>query len=313
MVKGETGGTLLPVAAAFHAGEPGRGRLPGVRRRIASAAVLGVMSCLSVLPLRLEGGDSAGGLPALTGAALQREAKRWNCTNGEFLLISVRTGDVLAHSVIGNPPEFMAPMSMVKPLVIAAALRAGVVGADTEIDCLDGEIVVGGRTFRDMRGYGRQPVREILKARGNIGTIRIAQLLGKEKLLAALAEFGIPVPAGELSEAEFAALALGLNCRVTAGQLTAAWRKLSRMSPAVLRLLAAGSCAGPLGSASAATVRLPGIQYSCCIGFFPSDRPEFLLLIRLGGNVGYFYGGVVAAPAWKRFVETLPAPAGGIR
>ena len=78
---------------------------------------------------------SVGGR-AFAHAALQREAKRYNSSNGEVLLVSVRTGEKLAHSVIGNPPEATASGSMMKPQVIAAAFQAGVVAAGNAVQLL---------------------------------------------------------------------------------------------------------------------------------------------------------------------------------
>ncbi len=132
---------------------------------------------------------------------------------GTAVVLDVRTGDVVAMATIDgasgagpahpagpdahNRPltDVFEPGSTNKVITIAAALDDGVVGPWTEFDVPDW-IRVGDSTFTDHDGHPvmRWSTTDILRESSNVGTIQIAQALGKERLDAALRAFGLGEP-----------------------------------------------------------------------------------------------------------------------
>ncbi|MCH7557375.1 MAG: penicillin-binding protein 2 [Planctomycetes bacterium] len=84
------------------------------------------------------------------------------------------------------------PGSIIKPLVVAIALDAGVVNKVEKIFCENGNY--SGRGFGRIgeyrRGFGDLTVREILIESSNIGMAKIGQRLGKNRLYKGLRLFG---------------------------------------------------------------------------------------------------------------------------
>ncbi len=126
--------------------------------------------------------------------------------------------------------------SVMKVFTVAAALEAGVVKADTELDLENGAITVGGHRIRDVHHDKYLTVSGVIKRSSNVGTVKIAQRLGKERLHAALKHFGfgartaIELPgeqAGRVRdgarwrEIELATIAFGYGVTVTPLQIAA--------------------------------------------------------------------------------------------
>jgi len=84
------------------------------------------------------------------------------------------------------------PGSIIKPIVAAIALDAGVVNRQEKIFCENGNYVGRGfgRIGEYRRGFGDLTLREILVESSNIGMAKIGQRLGKEKLYKGLKFFG---------------------------------------------------------------------------------------------------------------------------
>lgn len=85
------------------------------------------------------------------------------------------------------------PGSIIKPIVAAIALDAGVVSQDEEIFCENGSY--SGKGFGRIGEYanhtfGELTVREILVKSSNIGMAKIGQKLGKDRLYKGLERFG---------------------------------------------------------------------------------------------------------------------------
>ncbi len=89
------------------------------------------------------------------------------------------------------------PGSTQKALTIAAALEEDAVDADTKFEVPDA-YEVGGSIFGDSSTHGTQTwdVGEIMERSSNIGTIKIAERLGAERLDAYLRDFGYGSPTG---------------------------------------------------------------------------------------------------------------------
>jgi len=88
--------------------------------------------------------------------------------------------------------DWFEPGSVIKPIVMAIALDAGVVKRDEQIFCENGSY--GGKGFgrisEYLGGFGDLTPREILIKSSNIGMAKIGQRLGKEKLHNGLKLFG---------------------------------------------------------------------------------------------------------------------------
>ena len=223
---------------------------------------LGLLSRMSRRPL--DGSDVRlaidSRIQSVASAALDAAVDRWHPAWCACVVLAVGSGDILA---IESRPTYDAsdptaaatagffhaaratfePGSTVKPLVIAAALDAGVVTTEDSIDCGRGQAVVAGRPMRDSRGNGVLPLAEVIARSSNIGAARVAERLGRERLYAALLRFGFghPVPSdlaasetgrlrpvNEWSGYSLGSLAMGHELSVTPLQLAAAYASLCR-------------------------------------------------------------------------------------
>jgi cell division protein FtsI/penicillin-binding protein 2 len=142
--------------------------------------------------------------------------------------------------ILSNPAvaENFEPGSVLKPLVMAAAMDAGLVEpSDTVID--DGPIHIGPYTIDtyDGKHHGRITMTQVLEQSNNIGMVRVAQKIGTEKLYEKLRRFGLGertgielsgeaqgriLPPEEWSEARLATVAFGQGIATTPLQLITA-------------------------------------------------------------------------------------------
>ncbi|MBM4153085.1 MAG: penicillin-binding protein 2, partial [Kiritimatiellaceae bacterium] len=140
--------------------------------------------------------------------ALDKLTKKHDPLAAWAIVQDVRTGEILAMASLPTynpnrfntaPPEWMSnrgilygyePGSTMKALVIAAALDDGIVRANNVFDCEDGAWFYGGRTLHDSHPYGKLSVADILKKSSNIGTAKIALLMGDKKVYQELKAFG---------------------------------------------------------------------------------------------------------------------------
>ena len=198
--------------------------------------------------------------------AIEESAPAWAVAividprDGGLLAVESRPGydpnDPVGMDKAGFHHAFRAtfePGSTVKPLIVAAALKAGVVTPQSIIDCGPGRDRVAGRPMRDAVPLGNQPLKNVLAKSSNIGSARVAELLGPEKLYRALADFGFgqPVPtnfntpiSGKLSPPKrwsrysLGSLSMGHEIAVTPLQLAAAYASMSQGRRVVPRLIA---------------------------------------------------------------------------
>jgi len=78
--------------------------------------------------------------------------------------------------------DVMEPGSTVKPLVVAAALEAGLVGPHTPIDTNPGTLRVGPDTVRDIRNYGRLDTTGVITKSSNVGVVKLALRMRRAEL-----------------------------------------------------------------------------------------------------------------------------------
>ncbi len=140
---------------------------------------------------------------------LAAEVAATGAVNGTAITMDVRTGQVLAMATAptfdpddrrNTKPEWLRnpavqdtyePGSVNKVITAAAALQAGVVTPDTVID-VPPTYKVAGHVLHDAEDHGEEHLTftGVLAKSSNIGTVKVAQLLGKERLYAMLRTFG---------------------------------------------------------------------------------------------------------------------------
>ncbi|MBW3662184.1 MAG: penicillin-binding protein 2 [Actinobacteria bacterium] len=147
--------------------------------------------------------------------AAQGAVEEFNAVGASVVVLEVRTGDVLAmasapgfdpDALDGSDPatwrnravtDMFEPGSVQKALTAAAALEEGVVTPDT-VFAVEDRIRVGNKTFSDSHDHPTEDLTfsEIIAASSNVGTIKVAQLLGPERLATYLEAFGYGQPLG---------------------------------------------------------------------------------------------------------------------
>ncbi len=86
--------------------------------------------------------------------------------------------------------DAVEPGSIFKVATFAAALDAGVVGRNDLIDCENGRFQLGKHTIHDTHKASIISAAQVFATSSNIGTLKIAQLLGEEKLKESLKRYG---------------------------------------------------------------------------------------------------------------------------
>ena len=82
------------------------------------------------------------------------------------------------------------PGSTMKPIAISGAIDAGVVNPDSRLDCEKGAWFYGGKILHDSHPLDILTVSEVVQKSSNIGTAKIALLMGKKCLNNTLRSFG---------------------------------------------------------------------------------------------------------------------------
>ena len=137
--------------------------------------------------------------------------------------------------------EIFEPGSILKPVVIAAALEAGVIGMEDQIFCENGSWKVEKREkpITDHGRFGFLDVWDIIKFSSNIGSGKVGLRLGQDKLQSYLEAFGFGQRTGAMprgreargilrrgkrgwSDMEIANISFGQGIAVTAIQMTSA-------------------------------------------------------------------------------------------
>jgi len=207
---------------------------------------------------------------------LKSAVEKTGAKGGSVVVMNPRTGEILA---MANAPRFnpnafslytadtrrnravtdcFDPGSVFKPFIVAAALEEGLITESDEFDCEDGTYVVGDRVIHEAQNekFQELTLAEVLKYSSNIGTIKVAERLGKERFHRYVTLFGfgsktgIDLP-GESTgilrdprgwrDVDFATMAFGQGISVTAIQLASAMSAIANggvlMQPHVVRCL----------------------------------------------------------------------------
>lgn len=127
-----------------------------------------------------------------------------NVRTGEILAMASRSRkeldeakeDVPAAGVNLPTGAIFEPGSIFSVGIIAAAINEGIISTNDLFDCENGEWSYEGKPLKDFHPYGALDVTGILRKSSNIGTAKIAVMLGEERLHRYLSAFGFGKPTG---------------------------------------------------------------------------------------------------------------------
>ncbi len=139
---------------------------------------------------------------------LQRMVKASGAKGGTAIVMNPWNGEILSMAVqpAFNPnkvrtsspaqwrnraiADFYEPGSTFKIITAAAALEENLVTPDDLIDCEEGKYRVRGTTIHDHDPFGVISFRQVIAHSSNIGTIKIAEVLGPKRLSGYAHAFG---------------------------------------------------------------------------------------------------------------------------
>lgn len=139
---------------------------------------------------------------------LRKAARKYKATSATAIVMEPKSGEILAlcnypDYNINNFSDYEAnvhknlavtdifePGSSFKFVTAAAALEENQVTLEEEFFCENGKYRIGRRVLHDFRPYGKLSFKEIIEHSSNIGTVKVAQLLGKKILFRYIQEFG---------------------------------------------------------------------------------------------------------------------------
>jgi len=210
----------------------------------------------------------------LVESHLKAAVKNKGAKGGFAIVMDPKTGEILAlaNELGFDPNRFSSvnpatgknkaitdsfdPGSTFKPFLAAAALEEGVVKETDLFNCENGRFAIADRVFHEAnrKRHGVLSVHDILKYSSNIGSIKIAEKLGKERFSQYIRKFGfgaktgIDLP-GEVSgllrpvekwtRVDAATVAFGQGISVTAIQLITALSSVANqgllMKPFIVR------------------------------------------------------------------------------
>jgi cell division protein FtsI (penicillin-binding protein 3) len=144
--------------------------------------------------------------------ALSTEVVQSHAKGGTVIVSDPRNGDILATvslqaSPSGGPPvatsqpaaftDVYEPGSVMKLADMAGALTDGLITPSTEVT-VPGQLLVAGTYFHDDTSHPTEELTpgQILSRSSNIGAIKVAELLGKQRLYDWLRAFGFGKPTG---------------------------------------------------------------------------------------------------------------------
>ena len=144
-----------------------------------------------------------------TEQALLKGVTSMNAQGATAIVVDVQTGDVLAMATVDgatdteparaapaterNRPvtDVYEPGSTNKVITMSGAIQEGIVSPDTVLEGVGQSITVGDATYDDVEEHSStMTVADILAQSSNVGTIRIASELGKDRLADYLRAFG---------------------------------------------------------------------------------------------------------------------------
>ncbi len=212
----------------------------------------------------------------LVESQLKAAVQEKGAKGGLAIVMDPKTGEILA---MANSPGFdpnalltvslenkknkvvtdcFDPGSTFKPFLVAAALEEGAVRENDRFFCENGAYAIANRVIHEAKRkrHGVLTVHDILKYSSNIGSVKIAEKLGKEKFYDYIRNFGFGAktgidlpgeipgllrPVNDWTRVDAATIAFGQGISVTAIQLITALSTIANqgtmMKPYVVRAL----------------------------------------------------------------------------
>ncbi len=139
---------------------------------------------------------------------LRKMVREFRASSGSVIVMDPFSGSILAlanypdydlNASFRAPREFMKneavssvyePGSVFKIVTASAALNEGTVDFETRVYCENGEYSTGGRILHDYHRYGELSFLDVIAKSSNIGTVKVAQELGEEKVYDYIRRFG---------------------------------------------------------------------------------------------------------------------------
>jgi len=326
-------------------------------------------------------------------SALENVTSNFSARSGMALVMDPKTGAMLAlaHAPLFNPNSFgkfdqelwrnkaitdpFEPGSTMKIFTAASAIDSGICTPETIFFCEKGEYSVGEDVVHDSRPHAWLTLAKIIKYSSNIGSVKVSEAIGAERLYKTLCDFGfggktgIDCPgetAGSLShyqrwsQIDVGAISFGQGLSVSAVQLVRAVSAIANKGtlmkpyivqaitdknhvpirtfrPLKIRQAISAENADAIKKMMRSVVEKGGTGnkaslsgYAVCgktgtaqkinengayavgkyiasfVGFAPEQDPKVAILVVVDEPMGNHYGGVVAAPVFKKIAhETL--------
>lgn len=186
---------------------------------------------------------------------LDKAFKKYNAKGASIIVMDPHTGRILAmasrpsydlndHSSVNKDSmrnrsicDLFEPGSVFKIVTASAALEEKKVTEEDKFFCENGSYKVGGHILHDHRPHGTLTFRQVIEESSNIGTVKVAQLLGPDMVYQYLKAFGFGSKlgidlSGEISgmikpprawsKTSISAIPIGQEVGVTALQLASA-------------------------------------------------------------------------------------------
>jgi cell division protein FtsI (penicillin-binding protein 3) len=197
-------------------------------------------------------------LQYLAEKSLAKAVEDAKALSGMAVVMDPKTGELLALAQYPrfnpNAPKGASPFALrdraaldafepgstFKAFVVAAALEEKAIKPDQSLYCENGSWAIGKRVIHDTHKNGYLTPEQILEVSSNICAAKVAQALGRERLVDYYARFGfgektglampgeahgsVPFPKADI---QFATQAFGQGLTATAVQLTAAYGALA--------------------------------------------------------------------------------------
>ncbi len=192
----------------------------------------------------------------ITETALAQSVERVEAENGLAIVMSPRTGAILAmacypgfdpNDVNASPPDRrrnrtitdpVEPGSTFKPVIVCGALEGGYINTTQLIDCHMGTRAIGSRIITDVSPRGMLDIKGIVTHSSNIGMSMVAERMGNPALHATIKRFyfgqktgieapgeapGLLYPLRKWNKMSTASVAMGYEILVTPLQLITAF------------------------------------------------------------------------------------------
>ncbi len=156
---------------------------------------------------------------------LEAMAQKFHASSASVVVMDPFSGEILAMAnwpnydlnAFSETPRYLMknsavasiyePGSVFKIVTASAALNEKRISPTDRIYCENGEYKVGGRILHDFHRYGDLSFSEVISKSSNIGTVKVAEKLGKDKVYEYIKKFGF----GEKTEIDLPGEVAGIS------------------------------------------------------------------------------------------------------